>query len=143
MIAKSIFKKPNGHAPVDRHEVEWFHVYVSDKGCRISPFKAVYFVRSTYSDVLAGSRGDGADFVDQWLIYENGRTIGRWNSWEYPFKDNDYWLNCRTTQEAARARAVALLSENVVAHRSIIETLEQNIRANMAEGEKVSDGHNP
>lgn len=143
MAVKSIFKRPNGHSPVDRHVVDWFYVYVSDRGCRVASFQATYFARAAYTECFPNERrGGGADFVDQWLVCEDGKTIGRWNHWEFPFKDNDYWLNCRTTMEAARERAVSLLTERILSHRSVIETLEQSVRANLTEGEKVSDGHN-
>ena len=117
--------------PVDGYEIRWFSV--EGPYTRICENRLLYHVSRTWEEVYPNN-GRGADFRDEWQIFERGHFTGRLEGWETPDL-NPYWPQQFERGYATRAGAVVearrLVEARIVSLLS--EAAELNTRLNFGD----------
>jgi hypothetical protein len=118
--------------PIDRYEARWYsvdaHLFT------ITECRAVYHVKSTWEAVMDGvdSRGappqTGADFVDQWQLFQAGRFTGRAIGWGWSSDKYD-WTNDYPTRQAARGALRKLLFQAIESRQAELTDLHKKLGA--------------
>jgi len=67
--------------PVDGYELEYFDI----DGDYLSHIRLRFHVNSKWSDIVR-EEGRGADFINQWQVFDGARFVGRINGWKTPLE---------------------------------------------------------
>lgn len=113
--------------PINRYEIKFWRVSVSDRYCYINEIKMVYFANATYSEVVPNN-GEGVPLVDQWMLYSNGTPECRLVNWNL----DEEWLNLNrntfNTKENAIEYAIEKLTHYINHHTQIISELKEKVK---------------
>ena len=91
--------------PVDLFEFRFFVVSHCEDDPRINAVRWLYHISSTWAEVCPDDAAfDGAAFVDDWMIFTDGRFTGRQDGWSSPLRS----LPDRCFMTFAEARAEAM-----------------------------------
>jgi len=112
--------------PVDRYEIKFWRVNVSEHYCYIDEIKMMYFVNTAYSEVMPTRIG--APLVNQWLVYDNGTPECRIDDWNFVTEWLDTYHNSFTTKSKAIEHAIKFLNERVDFHQGTIDELKDKIK---------------
>lgn len=88
--------------PIDGHEVNYFSIAYD----RVQPCRLKYHERATWREVCGGDER-GADFVDEWQVFEDGRFIARITGWDIAERfrgDKEVFECCEQAKEILRQR---------------------------------------
>jgi len=113
--------------PIDRYEIKFWRVNVSERYCYIDEVKIVYFVNAAYSEVVPNN-GEGVRLVDEWMLYSNGTPEFRLVGWKF----DEEWLNLNrntfNTKENAIEYAIEKLTHCINHHTQIISELKEKVK---------------
>ena len=120
--------------PVDRYEVTYYPVELQGRYTHVREMRAVFIACATYAEVFPErDAGNGKPFNQEWLLYENGRSVARsapgWMSLIMRTADCGVWAGSFATRDGANAYAVAHIKEALVHMRADIADAEQRILA--------------
>lgn len=94
--------------PVDGFTVEYWSI--ASSSMQAVHYKCVYHVNASWQSVCPGDKLDGAPFVNDWQIFENGRFSGRNVGWAEAF-DHYSWEYSYATRDEANKALIKYLHE--------------------------------
>ncbi len=132
-MSKAPFSLPT--APIDRYEVSYYRVHCQVRDAVVERVSAVYYVNAPYAEICPGD-GRGTPFVDQWLMFCNGRASGRTAAGRRPIRGErdghpkpraDIWENTFATLDEAVEYGKAYLARRLEYERKQLAVAEKAV----------------
>lgn len=120
--------------PIDNYEIKWFSV--EGPHIRVTEWRLVYHAIKSWREVCPDAQGDGADFCDQWQVFENGRFESRLIEWKTPTTDR-YWQEKFQIGYATKGEAIARARELVRARVGRLRDEVADLEARLNFGDLV------
>lgn len=115
---------------VDRHEFVWYRLSMSEHWCYIHKVVARYYKDTSWkefckTDGQTSQMNDhGAPLVDQWMLFEDGHSVGRVIGWA---QIGDYFTRCHGVRDTFSTREEAV-AEAIKRANKIIEVAKKTIK---------------
>lgn len=97
--------------PVDGYTLRFWQLNMSEHWVYIKEKVATYYVNTSWGEYSPGNDRRGAPLVDDWMVCEDGRGVGRISCWKGVLTgDAD---DCFPTEKAARLDALRRLGRYI------------------------------